>query len=791
MDDPWGSPWASTDAPSDNDPSSSSRADIFLSPPPKAFFGNGTSLSPQSPWSGNHDDGALGIWTTAGQADDADNQNEWGAWAESVVQPPRLSPRLNASGKESPLAWPENAAASPVFIGNSRSRTPSILRHHSPDPWATELSLTKRSDVELPDSIETPTSDVLAIEVKQVGDVSRPSPEVAESGGDQSASSETAPVEEEFAVRRNDCPRTSHDLAGEHANATSQLDSAVYEPPSRPSSTCTNDSHDRPERQDSPITSIDEDRGARMQNNSGKTSAKVQELVGIYDGLARATSEEPPTVSRRGIPHTANCLESRVQSEIEDNDIDDGVSFKSFEHMPADDDQVVRSPGKSPSEFSSTPKAELPDVFTQKLEYEGEEDCVATTETAPAQLQSSLNQFRDVKFDMHLSLVDKLFPDLPDSPVSCSTEDWEVPDHVVDDSFTTISERKGWYRISRYGSMRRHNSGDDENYHRVTWPTSQLHADIIKIVRRWMEEDSYAGKAILGGTKRTGFFDWDSDAAPVELGQVFRRRKSVTKHTRTTSIPANKTTIQTGSANERAYRNSTGISLPAELKSASQPIIAAPSFGWNSGAKEILPTTRFSNSSQPLNSVPDPAPFQTASSMDEDDEDWGEMVSSPRVAKDHIEPSLPVFPLPETPTKGHEPKSRLPFTVSNVDQSAEPKLPAPRDTPRIGSDPSLFPDVSVLNRSKPALKSLTRDTYQTKKTFPVPKANAPPPNQASFESLNQGSTITDERPNEKSVNIASKRIVVASNPLQGDEIQDDIVVQEILQHLPDLSYMLR
>ncbi|TGJ83489.1 hypothetical protein E0Z10_g5272 [Xylaria hypoxylon] len=788
MDDPWGSPWASTDTPSDTDPPPSSRAGIFLSPPPKAFFGNGTT---QSPWSSNHDDGGLGVWTTADRADDTSNQNEWVAWADSGVQPPRLSPRLNGSGKESPLPWPENAAASPAFLANVRSRTPSILRNHSPDPWATELSLPNRSDIELPSFLKTPTGDAVTIGVGQVGEAFQPSWNVSGCRAEENANNETPTVEEEFDTQ-NDRPRTSQDLADDHANTSSKLDSTVYELPSRPSSTCTIDSHDQPERQDSPITSIDEDRGARMQGNLRKTSGKVQELVGVYDGLARAASEEPPTLDRSGVSQTATHGESLERNEIED----DEFGFGHFEDVLTDHGETARSPSEaSSSRFSSTPKADLKDISTHRSSYEWREE--NTTETAPVQPQSVVNRFRDVSFDTNLSFVDKLFPDSPDSRANCSTDDWEIPDHVINDSFTTISERKGWYRISRYGSMRRHNSGGDESYHRVTWPTSQLHSDTIKIVRRWMEEDSYNGRATLGGTKRIGFFDWDSDAAPVELDEVFRRKTPVTKHIRTASIPANNNVIQTRLADERPYRNSTGISLSTELQPAIQPIMPVPSFSWNSEAQEISPTTHFShNSSKTPNSAPVPAPVQTTF-MDEDEDDWGEMVSTPRTTKDHIEPSVPAFPLPETTIKKLEQTPRLSLTVSDVDQPAGPKLPASRGAQPIRSDSWSFPDVSALDKSKQVPELSTMHSSETREIFAALETNTSLPNQLSFEVLKRGIAIKHEMPTENmltgrvAVNKALKGTTAASIPLHGDKNQDDIIVQKILQNLPDLSYMLR
>src|SRR6478609_5242817 len=71
-------------------------------------------------------------------------------------------------------------------------------------------------------------------------------------------------------------------------------------------------------------------------------------------------------------------------------------------------------------------------------------------------------------------------------------------DVIIDDSFTSISERKAWYLMSRPGSMRKHNLGDDENYVRVGWGNSQVREQAIRIVRRWMEEDSITGRVVLG-----------------------------------------------------------------------------------------------------------------------------------------------------------------------------------------------------------------------------------------------------------------------------------------------------
>ncbi|KAI1746127.1 hypothetical protein F4680DRAFT_11462 [Xylaria scruposa] len=832
MDDPWGSPWASNDAPpSENDPPppSSSRTtnNFFLSPPPKAFFGgNGTTLpTTQSPWSGSNrdnDDGFNNIWTTAAdRADGADGQNDWGAWGgESgyVQPPPRLSPRLSTSGKESPLAWPENAAASPAFLGNSRSRTPSIFRHASPDPWATELSFTNRSDLDLsnPNPVKAATnSNAPTIETGQVEQTSHAS-HIVTANDREHLDEEKFTMERAKTYEKESDPRTSLGLVHEDTNTRKQ-GPAVCEPPSRSSSTCTLDSHDGPDgpdRQDSPITSIDEDRGTRIQNNNmRKTSGKVQELVGIYDDLARAVSEEPPSLDRHEASQTrtASRGKSRERREFEDNEDedDDGPGFGDFENAFANADRATESPGGASfsSEFSSTPKAETKDIFTREPRREGEEDSTIMTETPYVQPQKAPNKFRDVVFNTNLAEnLDKLFPNLSDS-LPNDSDGWDVSDHIVTDSFATISERKSWYRISRFGSMRKHNSGDDENYHRVTWQTSQLHDDTVKIVRRWMEEDSYAGKATLGGTKRTGFFDWDSDAAPVKLDEVFRRKKSaVTKHTRTTSIPAGHTVIQNNtSVVERPYRNSTGISLPMELLPGSQPITpVVPSFGWNSEAPATHP---IHHNIQTMTPAPVPASIlaptsretaptprkmagrrlePSADEEEEDDDDWGEMVSSPRVAETNVEPNISAFLPQAPPIENNEPTPRPSLAISNnVDKPTELKSPPPEATQLPPSDPWLFSDFSVL------------DKPQQPQSLPGGHPSHAVEGGTALESKsslhNRNSLDTSSNNKASLVDGPSKGAAVDSDSLTlpRNESQDDIIVQRILQSLPDLSYMLR
>ncbi|EFX00329.1 hypothetical protein CMQ_7331 [Grosmannia clavigera kw1407] len=65
---------------------------------------------------------------------------------------------------------------------------------------------------------------------------------------------------------------------------------------------------------------------------------------------------------------------------------------------------------------------------------------------------------------------------------------------------------------------------DEGNYRTVSWQGSVVRSETVKIVRRWMEEDSFTGKPVLGlsGT-RGNLFGWDSTTEPVALNDVFKR----------------------------------------------------------------------------------------------------------------------------------------------------------------------------------------------------------------------------------------------------------------------------
>jgi hypothetical protein len=202
------------------------------------------------------------------------------------------------------------------------------------------------------------------------------------------------------------------------------------------------------------------------------------------------------------------------------------------------------------------------------------------TEEVSQNFEDSPEKQSPISFKVDMSKLDDLFP----STKLPHVEPEPVPDVIIDDTFASISERKAWYRISRYGSVRKHNHGDDENYTTISWKASEVRGQAIRIVRRWMEEDSITGRVVLGrrgGLGGASMFNWDSKAPNVGIGELLARKSTHSRHVSTVS----KSSVEPTSA---------------------EPSPSAAAFGWSSGplASPGLSKTLLSAAAQKHTSLP-------------------------------------------------------------------------------------------------------------------------------------------------------------------------------------------
>ncbi|RDA84105.1 hypothetical protein CP532_1487 [Ophiocordyceps camponoti-leonardi (nom. inval.)] len=306
--------------------------------------------------------------------------------------------------------------------------------------------------------------------------------------------------------------------------------------------------------------------------DTGRQSSKVAELVDMYDGMARHSSrsssakrptarddvavsgtddapthlpdvggEEKPTEDAVAcIPDDEDESASKNGGECEREDVfsemeTDHVADRSRDEPPVSmsSGEDCRDDGHLTAEMDDAVSRALEESMSRTLSGEcqqiAEENHDATAKTSPTTSPDDSQQDRypaKVAYSINLpGLLDSIFPTVPSPP---SPEPTTMS--PVDDTFSTVSERKAWYRIARPGSMRRHNLGDEEGYTRVGWAKSRTRERTLKIVRRWMEEDSSGGRNVLGrrlGSVRSTSFNWDSPASttPVPIGELLRSRE--------------------------------------------------------------------------------------------------------------------------------------------------------------------------------------------------------------------------------------------------------------------------
>ncbi|RGP79938.1 hypothetical protein FLONG3_1882 [Fusarium longipes] len=683
MEDPWGSPWTNDSPPKIDLPA----------PPPNAHFtadhsGSSQRVSPSlPPWN--------------------DDDDTWGGWAEA--------------GKDSSPRWGRSPGLRPIGGSPSGSRLPSP----TPDPWG-----------------RSPTFDNTHLKKDDNGDS-------AISLGDG-----LRPIIERVATRS---PSPVRSLKENAADIWQQPDPAIS---NRSVSPLPGEDEGRPSSPDgAPRPALQPE---TRQPPSRQPSNKVSELVEMFDDISKRThsaspidpsmrklsgnispvgditselepngSQEPehlqmgndPEIELEDGSKTQEGSESNLpepvanQSESESEPEPEEKAEVTPEELPEHETEVAEDKTKelpkeegdqaesdSWSDFESPtqdacqmkvqePEPEAPKAQLPVTETSTEEE--TSTEKAPVRPKPPSEPFSIdmTKLDDIFPSVDTSFP--PPEP---------VPDVIIDDTFTSISERKAWYLMSRPGSIRKHNMGDDENYVRVGWGNSHVREQSIRIVRRWMEEDSITGRVILGrrgGAAGAKIFNWDSSAPATEISisELLARKN----HSRQTSV-ASKGTVASPTAAAFGWSNapipsptaaappsaprtsnisepesaSTAESLPIQatktspvsklrpppLKSPPKPrIIEEPP----SPIKPIPlePTNRPVSITQPLPFPSSPtisepqSPIHSASLLltnrpvsvshaptsplaqpptnagwgdDEDDDDWGDMVSSPTVA---------------------------------------------------------------------------------------------------------------------------------------------------------------
>ncbi|ROW09322.1 hypothetical protein VPNG_05864 [Cytospora leucostoma] len=351
---------------------------------------------------------------------------------------------------------------------------------------------------------------------------------------------------------------------------------------SRHSSFSAPSQHD--ERPESPITSISEDAKDRLPIPR-RPSVNVQESV------------DPLDVSEKGygdaltVPDPAR---GRRRSSIRSARTDDASDFGDFE----DAQSVSSAPQSRRPSFNGSPRPPSSQAVRARSLSRTPLQGGRVSTVTPTQQRNTFHDGTRVasqlKFSPDLESVDKLFDVAKLDAEQPATKDYSLDyvDGVIKDNFTSISERKTWWRISRNGTMRMHDSGDDDNYRRITWATSKMREETNKIVRRWMEQGSYPGGQQSFGdaaSVKGGAFNWNSRAEPLSMDQVFGKRKSTQILKESSASAPRPLSLQ---PQPRAYSHSRNLSAGVKSLPPRSP-----------GVGSLLPR------SPGVNSLPPPSPL--------------------------------------------------------------------------------------------------------------------------------------------------------------------------------------
>lgn len=614
MDDPWGSPWADDIHHPISPPDTKGINGATLLAPITPGKGAVTTEKTDSPWDVSGD--GFSDWAEVPEVQDITGSGEvvgvspgWetlGIGDPKKVDASGLSPRWNGSQTGSGHVTPA-LAPSPLPQPAVDGRQPS------PDPWAT-VALSdggRNKDMSEERGQDAGASSEMAVLVR-----SPPSPATDPHEGQLSEPKGNAL--RRIAEVTEETPKDSQVPVGtlEQDSGTKEADEV-----SRSSSPSDHSHHDEIPSE-SPRTSLDDD--TNRPHVHRQVSEKIQVLVEHYDGLAKAHLEEPLPVEGgiksdgdiNGIdePH---CKESgrlivaigadekeKLESDEENDDDDD---FGDFEDGHSQISEPILEEEQVSKAFTSHDLDDKP----LKDPYESE---AATA--VPPPTRAPEKDFGRVEYTIDISALGKISPELESElPSKDSAEKLSIPDTIPHDSFSSVEQRKTWYRISRYSSLRKHNSGDGDNYVRVNWTRSKIRLETLKIAGRWMEQDHISGRVLLGGDSKDGaLFGWnDPKAAPMPLAAAFATARGKQKLQAPATVGTGSVaprelpkghvkpdpSSQTPSASKQRRQSSARASKTSEEAKHSVPFPVAI-FGWNSDSQPVLPLSGLDSKSLPV-----------------------------------------------------------------------------------------------------------------------------------------------------------------------------------------------
>ncbi|TGO62647.1 hypothetical protein BCON_0018g00400 [Botryotinia convoluta] len=561
MDDPWGSPWADELNNDDGlgvrsidnvaDGNQVGKASEALRNNVNATWG--TSDDGFGDWEEDTEkkkgglglDGAAEQWDTPNHGRELEVVNDdVGAlspgWGNSSPSPARAAPKLSPSLLAEPVAISREPSPDPW--ANAVLSEESATVEDKPNSGATitnldtfqeviEEATDEDSEVESPEAFETIVPQPEDSDETKFEPVELPFDETTETaiGIIDTVNEEAIGLGIDLEPKSDLCTEIVEEEHHESDDTVLPSTQVPEHESSRPSSSPSDISHHDEPLPDSPRTSLDEE--PKRSRTTKAVSPDVQEPAKKFDDPAKPEDElvVDDTKVEEEIEDPAepdNEHAAVIKSEVPEDDDDDDDEIEQSSNAEEPDDEDFGDFGDFEEGFSDDGEEVIENHNSIEQPISSE---LATPQNESSEMCSPKGPTGLVDFSIDLTSVKTLFGEAKEDHDEAAEKIF-IPDTIIAETFASTEERKMWYRVSRYGTMRKYNTGDDENYVRISWAPSQVKQETQKIVARWMEEDRNNGHVSLGGTSKGGsLFGWnDPNAPPVPLATILgSKRKSV------------------------------------------------------------------------------------------------------------------------------------------------------------------------------------------------------------------------------------------------------------------------
>lgn len=283
---------------------------------------------------------------------------------------------------------------------------------------------------------------------------------------------------------------------------------------------------DAPQDEEQVLSETSDSTTVQANDTTGTASTDASAHLNPDDDSSARTSTSPSEASHNDLPAEsprtsyeeergtvkpvqAEETEQQGRASVHDSLVE-GVESAGNENIGNEGGDDVRTgeDGDKTERVHNTP--EVPATALESCESTNEAPSDSST-TGKTRLSVNAGAFT-----VDPELLEKLFDPQTDQ---------KQLDPAEDDPVSSTSARKAWYRLTRKQTLREFNHGmDDDNYVRVTWTNSNIRTEVKNIVGRWAREDRLSG---TGPGARASFY-WDSPA-PVEppTGMHARQRSSI------------------------------------------------------------------------------------------------------------------------------------------------------------------------------------------------------------------------------------------------------------------------